>query len=1474
MNDTKHHITEILTAAIVAFAVCWPHGRAHSQGHAQVQGEPPGTVAPSDDAGDPWDFAAPARALDEVFFDDSRGLTPEDAQRWFEPIEGQPLELVPSSNTHGRGVILTGMARLRAPWPSDAVLRLRLGGNKPCRLHFYTGREGILLYAYRSAHRRAWAAYRTTRRPDETMAIGDTPHVVVEPGLTLLATDDRRNARTIGGTYEIRHQDAALVLTKGGCRLLTVPLATPPEQVYLQGESLLLRGVAMFRGEPAPEQKVHQRRIVLQGERPAALRWEENLPDGARFERMADGCVQFTTKDTEALAWVSLPLMRGGLYEVVAKVEYASPGIGFYLAGENLRPVRGIGFVRDRRTGLTALGHDETDKVDRTRFFNVSTAPAPYFAPGQWIRLVRAADKLKCWISVDGRHWTPIADVGVSTPLDAVEGFWRRIGIYAKPGEATRRLKLGCLQVREFDAVTSLAPVELRHRAMELLGDGIGELPSHISDPAAWQQWVWQNQPPDVDTAEWQRACAIATLTRGPKPPLANRLLDGLADWGLSSAASVEDRLRLLDDVALLYDAWATEDALRLAGHYRRLGRDLFRAGDDRGFRVACRAMTSSPAWTQTGCIDPLDPDLARAELLMLVYRQKWEDAYLLCRQLAFHHRQANLASEWPSHAAGLRDLVAWAEPLAAGMLPERPGGRSPSMSADWQHPLTVYPSKEAYNTHAELSAAVADHAYRTACQVLTSASIPSGLVSSDHALIANPNDPRHFESLHAAVAALMSNHPGLQQMMRDEFGAVDQLRFQTAINEGDLTAIRGVTVRYHGTQAAAEAHCWLGDRLMVEGQLLPAISRYRKALDTASPSGRIELSGRIRLAGAMLGREIGDPTVEPVTFGNVTFTAGQFEQLTARIRSSHASDDGILPAAHVTQAIDRAPAPAGFQPRPWAQFNGDAGTEPEKVPGEARDLDWAGRQLATVLSQDLMIVSNRFQLVAYELATRKRKWTYSLGERQGPAHAWPMVPMRPQVVGGRVYARMLAERGRPEIVCLDLQTGRHLWTARTEATAVSDPLLLRGLLYALVTDPAANQPATRLMLSVFDPASGALLSERHLLELRNTPGLQYVCQAAAMDDKIVAVVAGSVFCLDTFGQIQWVRRETMVPRALDLDYAGRHSQPPLLSGDRVYVIPPNVCAVECIDLETGRLHWLTALPGAKRLLELSGDRLLIETHDGILAVSAETGRNLWHHHDEHLLDGYLPSGAHLPGSTGGLLCVRRESAGDGQSYPTLVWLDVETGRVGGRSPLRDLIGERPMLGPIVARDDRLWCFTGMFDEKKVLQPTRNIVELVAAGPAVPGDAETPTPWVPGVDPSLRDAADVVLPGWTLFSAPHDEKTGLQPQPGGTGHMLVTKADKTPVRLARRVKVPADGKASLSLVIGHEPETASRLRVYVGGIPVIQLAPGPTAAANQWQTHQIDLADYAGQQVWVIVVQRPDGNVPAYMYWKRLEVKP
>jgi len=1456
MVRAKYHARMTTILGTVALATILLPGRASS---AQPAPKPRPPAAKSKQGDDVPDLTGRPRPFAESCFVDfqngSGGFTEEDAAGWLEPVHGHPLKLVESANSHGRAVDLTGLARLRSPWTADTVLRLSVDSTSPLKLHFWQPGQGVALCYYRGAHWRSWVAYRTTCPPTGQMMIGDEQHVVSDPGLALLATDERRSGRTASGTYAIRHQNGALIVTKGDIRLLTVPMDAPPDEVYFEGTSALLRDIAVYRGEPAPEEPIRKRPIVMHGDQPAALHWKEGLPPGATLRRLSNGRVKLSTQDTTAFAWASVPLIRPGLYEVILQVEEPSPGTGVYLGDDEGRPVQAIGFFRDPRNGLIGFGHDQLDTAPTAASLNIDTDPAPYAGRRQWLRLVLACGTLKCWTSGDGTHWGRALP-----PAPNARGFYSHVGLYSRPGKPVRSITLRRLQVRRLDAISSLAPLKLQEQAERL---GLVRRGEETVDLGAWQQRVWESQPSGTAAARWRRACAIATLIGGARPRLANGMIDGLLEDGLSSSSSVEDKLRLLQDATLLYNAWASEDAARLRGHYERLSWALLCDGDDRGFNAVRRALMTVPLWTQDYRVEAISGDLVRAELVALACREKWQSVHRLCRQLRFWNQGPNPTSNWPAHQVPLRDLVDWVQPQASRLLPKEPGKQTAAMPATWRHPLIVHSNKEAYNTCADLRVAVEEKSYRTACKVLGAAADPA-----DWGLVADAKDGRHYVSVPTVVALAMQEHPGLRQAMGEQLGGAHGLRLQRAMAESDVRAIRGATLQYYGSPAAVEAHCWLGDRFMADGQFGRAISHYKQTLPTAAAAQQHQLAARIRLAGALLGRDMGEPVGGPVDFRSVQLSAERFEELVSATLERHAGKGASLSNTQVAACADPAPPPAAFQRKPWAAIAGDVGTNPAQVPPPAVSLDWPARQLAVAVVADMMIVTNRFQVVAHELATGQVKWTYSLGERQERTHAWSLVPMRPAVAGGRVFVRMLAKGPRPEIVCLDFQTGVPLWTGRDSRYALSDPFVIDGRLLAATTDSRPGEPTSQLLLTALDPHSGAIQNETPLAEVRRRGNLEHICQATVADDKIVATIDGGLLCVGAFGQIHWVRRDIWIPPQLDPNRARQHHQPPRVADNRVYVTQPGMPGVECVDLNTGRLHWREAVTGIRRLLELANDRLLIETDGGIQAMSAQTGHRLWQHKAEHLLNGYLRTGP------AGLLFAERQSVGTDQWCPVLVWLDPATGRPSRRWPLRGLISKRPAVGPLVAHGNRVWCFEGILDEKGVLRAQRNIVELLANGPALPCDCQTPVAWASKADNIMRSATEITLPGWSLLSGAHDQKTGLQPQLAGRPSVLVTKAADTPTRLARRVSVPHGGRPRLLMDIGHDPETKSTLEIRAEGLTLLQLAPKPTTTSEPWQQVEVDLSAYGGRDVWMTVVQRQAGQTPAYLYWKRLEVIP
>jgi hypothetical protein len=134
----------------------------------------------------------------------------------------------------------------------------------------------------------------------------------------------------------------------------------------------------------------------------------------------------------------------------------------------------------------------------------------------------------------------------------------------------------------------------------------------------------------------------------------------------------------------------------------------------------------------------------------------------------------------------------------------------------------------------------------------------------------------------------------------------------------------------------------------------------------------------------------------------------------------------------------------------------------------------------------------------------------------------------------------------------------------------------------------------------------------------------------------------------------------------------------------------------------------------------------------------------------------------------------------------------------------------------------------------------------------------------------LRDAAATVLRDWTLLSGVLQGKAAtLGPQPGTSRPSVALEAtDAEPLRLARRIKLPAGTKPKLILGAirhGHAPQ---KLEVLVDGEAIWKSDP----TKNVDKPQQVDLSKFAGQDVWIQVRQWPSPGGNPEVYWDRLEI--
>src|SRR5204863_322912 len=84
----------------------------------------------------------------------------------------------------------------------------------------------------------------------------------------------------------------------------------------------------------------------------------------------------------------------------------------------------------------------------------------------------------------------------------------------------------------------------------------------------------------------------------------------------------------------------------------------------------------------------------------------------------------------------------------------------------------------------------------------------------------------------------------------------------------GDAATIELATVQFAGTEAAGEAHQWLGDRALAGGAFTRALLEYERAgqSDVSLAAG---ISPRIRLVAAMLGRDAQSAATMSVQLGD-----------------------------------------------------------------------------------------------------------------------------------------------------------------------------------------------------------------------------------------------------------------------------------------------------------------------------------------------------------------------------------------------------------------------------------------------------------------------------------------------------------------------------------------------------------------------------------------------------------------------------
>lgn len=1451
--------------------------------------KPPVNVAKKNESSrgqpsDPWydaldPDAAPQLLVNTAYrfpgFQRGDFLLGKEASQWLAAAPGKSFRLQEKESSNDYWVELDGVGQLKAPWVPDAVLRLGVFDDENFRLHFWCGNVGVTLWHYRLRHPWIWTAYRSERKANQP---------VPERFTQLLTTDDGRQDRVRSGLIEFRYQDGSLVVSQGEVRLLSVPLPSPPQQVIFEGKCKLSE-LSMYRGEAFPPENPNPRPQVLASVHPGDLtwmtslpnrdmregirelgqtresndRWQETLIEGSTFLAQKSGSVSLEVEKSETNVSVSTQLKRASFYEVILRVAEADPGTYITFGDNKGQEIYHVAFMHDRTSKQTVFEttrpSDSHVEVDR----NSQRSTVGYFAPGQWIRVVCGFGTFKVWTSGDGLHWGTAHSpaVSVSTPLT-------NLGLLIKKTETPRKITLERLEVRELSAITSLASQEAREHAPAF--GNLSEMDFGTWNHKVISNWPCSpNEPPSFAMDDWRRACVIRSLAESPWTSLSSTLLRGLLEEGIQLPRPIAERFRLLDEVSLLYNLRDSGSASAMAAMYERLGLIATREDHPDPFGLTLARLQTAPIWSDSKIL-AINARFTREMLLHHAYSQEWNSLDSVARRTEFLMLDSN-PRRFYWWERDERNLLEWADTIAHRHAPDKTESRSNwvhrfSRSKQWKHPLVTQLSKEGYNVMAEFEAALTSEAYEDACRIITSAG-RAGMAG----LLPDSKDPELLVSLPRAIAIAMREHPDLQQSMRDQFGDVGQVRVREAMTRADVEAVEAATVRFYGTEAAAEAYRWLGNRALASGKFAQAAQAYQEALPFAENALARDVQNRLRLAASLLGHEVPSEENSSVEIATTSWTGPEFQRMIEELRKTHARTEtsilGDWNTTHLAQPVP--PKPARIQVVPRNQFAGDLGNGKY----ENRSTDWAARQLAVTTNAELMFVSNRFQVVCYQISDGKTRWSRGLGREQGSVNQWAFLPMRPLVVGDRVFVRRLTKRG-PELACLNKDKGDLLWHVRPEHHVASDPVFVQNRLLAfVVTIPQSGM--LQIELTSFHPETGDVLSQQPVLLLRDEWGGHPPCQILATNGKILCTIGGATLCCDPLGQPQWLQQHPWLATDVDRYSQLQHHHPPIVMDGRVYATQSGVKEVGCYELATGREIWSQPVTEILRIVGIAGDCLIVQTEMGLVGFDRTTGKQRWRHPVSDLLDGIVCGG--------GRLMYSRLLDYPPEQNVCLVSLDANTGKELSLAILSSLKGKDVRFGPLVQEGDRLWAFTARgFKEAR-----RELVELVPDLKTSPPGPMTPNPlttWVDRVLPRTFANTSLVLPDWVItstqnFSA-NENGAPIVPEFRGEKDVLKTRmGNNRPVHFVREVPLPVDGPQTFKLRLGHEAGKSWTVRVQLGHQTLVEKILDDQTAPNGWLDQEVDLKPWAGKTVWLSVSQLPTADKePSSAYWKTLKILP
>ncbi|MEM7393434.1 MAG: PQQ-binding-like beta-propeller repeat protein, partial [Verrucomicrobiota bacterium] len=569
-----------------------------------------------------------------------------------------------------------------------------------------------------------------------------------------------------------------------------------------------------------------------------------------------------------------------------------------------------------------------------------------------------------------------------------------------------------------------------------------------------------------------------------------------------------------------------------------------------------------------------LPPPVVRYYLYDRYLARDWESLRDEALRYLFHAR--------PSHD---NQLALWMLSQAAARLP----GIKPVGAVATIHPLRITPERDIENLIGEFSAAVEANELDRACRILTRSDVADSLASG-------LSDPDLFQSAAGVLQDLIEAHPRFQDWLKENYAAVGRIRLNRSVEQGRYDQLEQIATQFHGTEASRLAMIISADRALSSGAFSRAAQRYRKALRSTSGSEHVNITAKLNLALALMGKRPAQPVTTGVRLPGGSFTSQQYNGILQRLYEERSGEVGD-PADR-----ERFPEPGEVRVSPVV------------------DLELYRAFPYGVAQQGNHLVLQQKDLVcAVSLDEKKMLWSHG---KAGKSHNSPC--FRPAVGSDFVVAVMPDDLYR-RLSCFDLASGELRWEKTFDGPVTSSPILHLGNLYVLTQSEDRYMTVHRL-----NPGDGRTAFSRFILpdhtdEKRPTPK-----QLIMANDRILISDNGMLIACDEGGEVEWIRRFPYISPEIDRGLPLRDLHQELLSwrvgssvtpalrtglvlpANRLVLCSPGSPYVGAIGLEGGAVEWSVLLPRRQYFFGRAGSSILLRNIDSIQAIDEVAGEMLW----------------------------------------------------------------------------------------------------------------------------------------------------------------------------------------------------------------------------------------------------------------------